>query len=347
MKIYNHISRKKISFPLTLSITITLFLLLFAIGSIRYTGFFSVQVFFDLFIDNSHLIVMAVGMTFVLLIGGIDISVGSVLAFTGMLSAYLIEKVSMNPILAIFIVLTIGTLYGLFQGSLINYFEMQPFIVTLAGLFFARGMTNVISIETIDIKNSLFVKISEGQINIFGGHFSYNVIISILVLIIGIYILRYTKFGRSVYAIGGNEQSAKLMGLKVDKTKVFVYGISGFCAALGGIMYSIYSTSGYNLAGVGMELDVIAAVVIGGTLLTGGVGYVFGSLFGVLILGVILSIINFEGTLSSWWTRIAVGILLFFFILLQRILSIKKINGDGIFSIIKRLGIIKGFFKGD
>jgi len=142
---------------------------------------------------------------------------------------------------------------------------------------------------------------------------------SLVVVAIGLYLLHLTSFGRTVYAIGGNRQSAVLMGLPVARTEVLVYTISGTCSALGGILLSFYMLSGSGSLAVGMELDAIAAVVIGGTLLTGGTGYLLGSLLGVLVLGLIKTLITFQGTLSSWWTKIVVGLLLLAFILLQRL----------------------------
>ena len=136
-----------------------------------------------------------------------------------------------------------------------------------------------------------------------------------------IYVAHFTRFGRNVYAIGGNERSALLMGLPVARTKVGVYALSGFCSALGGVVFTLYVLSGYGLQAQGMELDAIAATVIGGTLLTGGVGYVIGSVFGVGILGTIQVLITFDGTLSSWWTRIVIGALLCVFCVLQRVIE--------------------------
>ena len=142
-----------------------------------------------------------------------------------------------------------------------------------------------------------------------------------MIFLLALFVAHYTKFGRFIYALGGDEQSATLMGLPVARTKVLIYTVSGFCSALAGVVFTFYMLSGYGLHAVGMELDAIAAVVIGGTLLTGGVGYVAGTLFGVLMLGIIQTLISFDGTLSSWWTRIVVGVLLFAFCLLQRLLS--------------------------
>lgn len=208
------------------------------------------------------------------------------------------------------------------MGALIHYFRIQPFIVTLAGMFLARGLCYTISINTITINNSFYEKMAQTKVKLPGGNFvSISVLIALAVLILGIYMAHYTRFGRNTYAIGGSENSAILMGLPVARTKVMIYMFSGFCSALSGVVFTFYMLSGYGLHAVGMELDAIAATVIGGTLLTGGVGYIFGTFFGVLIQGVIQTIISFEGTLSSWWTRIVIGILLFVFILLQRLLS--------------------------
>jgi ribose/xylose/arabinose/galactoside ABC-type transport system permease subunit len=311
-------------------VTIGLFILIYCIGSLRYTGFFSAQVFYNLLIDNAFLIITAVGMTFVIISGGIDLSVGSVIALTTMISASLIEIHHWSPWLVIPLVLIIGSLFGWGMGCIIHYFKIQPFIVTLAGMFLARGLSSVIKIETITINNSFYTSVSQYKVYIFGKSFvSISVIIALVVVAIAIYIAHYTKLGRNTYAIGGNEQSALLMGLPVARTKIMVYAVSGFCSSLAGVVFTFYMLSGYNLHAQGLELDAIAAVVIGGTLLTGGVGYIVGTVFGVLIQGVIQTIISFEGTLSSWWTKIAIGLLLFFFIVLQRILVSRKKSSKG------------------
>jgi len=310
---------------LPLLATIILFMLAFAFGSVRYKGFFSTQVFLNLFVDNAFLIIVAVGMTFVILSGGIDLSVGSVIALTSMISASLIMNVGLSPWIVIPICLLVGTLIGLGHGSLIQFFNLQPFIVTLAGMFLARGLSFVISVESIPIQNGFYSYMARTRIPVWGNYtISWSVVISLVVLIVAIYLLHFTKFGRNVYAIGGNEQSAELMGLPVARTKILIYTINGFLASLGGVVFTFYMLSGYGLHTNGLELDAIAAVVVGGTLLTGGAGYVFGSLFGVLTLGIIQTIITFEGTLSSWWTRIAVGMLLFVFIVLQRLIVVRS-----------------------
>ncbi|WP_169081746.1 galactofuranose ABC transporter, permease protein YjfF [Paenibacillus sp. PL91] len=303
-------------------VTICLLIAMFAAGSFRYTGFFSPQVLLNLLIDNAFLIIVAVGMTFVIVSGGIDLSVGSIIALTTMISASLVQQQGWSPAVVIPAVLLIGSGFGWVMGAIIHYFKIQPFIVTLAGMFLARGLCYVISINTITIDNAFYTSAAQTKVYLPGGYFiSISVIIAILVVIAAVYLAHYTRFGRNTYALGGSEQSALLMGLPVTRTKILVYTFSGFCSALAGVVFTFYMLSGYGLHAVGLELDAIAAVVIGGTLLTGGVGYVAGTFFGVLIQGVIQTIISFEGTLSSWWTKIVIGLLLFLFIVLQRLLS--------------------------
>jgi len=304
---------------LPLAATISLFVLVATLGSVFYDGFFSAQVFLNLLIDNAFLIVVAVGMTFVILSGGIDLSVGSVIALTTMVSASLLEKHGWSPAIVIPLVLVMGTAFGAFMGVLIERFRLQPFIVTLAGMFLARGLCYLISIDSISITNEFYSEVSQIRIPVWGeASVSISAVIAIAVLLAAIFLAHCTPFGRAVYAIGGSEQSAVLMGLPVRRTLIGVYTLSGFCSALAGVIFTFYMLSGYGLHAVGLELDAIAAVVIGGTLLTGGVGYVAGTLFGVLMLGIIQTLISFDGTLSSWWTRIVVGALLFVFCLLQR-----------------------------
>jgi galactofuranose transport system permease protein len=296
-----------------LAATVALFVAMSVFGSVSYTGFFSIQVFLNLLIDNAFLVIVAVGMTFVILSGGIDLSVGSVVALSTVLLAELVQHFHWNLMLAIPLVL--------FMGWLIQRFRLQPFIVTLAGMFLARGLCYLISIDSISITDPNYTVLAQTRIHLWAGGpmVSISAILALLVLAGAVYIAHYTQFGRTVYAIGGAEHSAVLMGLPVTQTTIGVYAFSGFCAALGGVAFTFYMLSGYGLHAVGLELDAIAAVVIGGTLLSGGVGYVFGTLFGVLTLGMIQSLIMFDGSLSSWWTRIVIGALLFVFCVLQRL----------------------------
>jgi simple sugar transport system permease protein len=317
-----------------------LFVVMLVVGAVRFPNFLSAQVFLNLLIDHSFLVVVAVGMTFVILSGGIDLSVGAVVALSMILSAKML-RLGLNPGLVILLVLVMGFVFGTFQGFLIQYFDIQPFIATLAGMFLARGLCYVTSLDSIPIRDPFFTAMSQTRIgllfirtpdyHVYGqvlvpvsdAFVSPAVLIALMVVAVAFFFLHHTRFGRTVYAIGGNESSAVLMGLAVTRTKVLVYAISGLCAAMGGILWNLYSLSGFPLAGIGMELDAIAAVVVGGALLTGGYGYVVGSVVGVLILGLVQTFIAFDGTLSSWWTRIFIGTLLLVFILLQRLFSRK------------------------
>lgn len=308
-------------------VTVILFLVLYGIGMAMYNGFTKPQVFCNLLIDNAALIIVTVGVTFTIITGGggIDISVGSVVALVCMCLAYLLQNTDIPIPAVVAMVLCIGLAVGFVQGYLISVFKMQPFIVTLAGLFFCRGMTAVISRDTITIDNPTYVAIASERISLFGnGFISVGAVVALIVLVIAIIVLKYTKFGRTLFAIGGNESSASLMGLPVTRTKICAYVISGFCAALGGVVYSWIMLSGYTLHAMGMEMDAIASSVIGGTLLTGGVAFMPGTIFGVLIQGIILTFITFQGTLSAWWTKIVVGALLCLFIIMQALITEHK-----------------------
>lgn len=313
--------------PENLPVLVTLGLLavMWVIGSASFIGFFTLQNFFNLFIDNAYLIILGVGMTFVIITGGIDLSVGSMLAFSTMLTSSLLEKSHWSPWAVVPVVLLCGLAVGLFMGYIIQTFDLPPFIITLAGLYLMRGLCYIISIDTIGINNQAWQDAAHAQFNIIGTNFvSLGVLIALVVVAAGIFVSRSTKFGRTVYAIGGNEQSALLMGLPVARTKIFLYGMSGFCAALAGIVFTLYTLSGYALNGQNMEMDTISTVVIGGTLLTGGVGSVLGTVFGVLVYGTIQVLIVFQGTLNGWWTRIAIGFLVFLFCFMQRIFEAQK-----------------------
>ncbi|MFI7410163.1 galactofuranose ABC transporter, permease protein YjfF [Streptomyces sp. NPDC049627] len=307
-------------------VTAALFLAIYIAGLSRYQnyGFGEPQVFLNLFIDNGYLLVAAVGATFVILSGGIDLSVGSVIGFTTMLTAWLVQDVGLPLLLVVPISLGVGAFGGFLMGYVIHNFEIQPFIVTLAGLFLFRGLCLVISKESISIDDSAVNSLAQTRVSLGVGELSIGAVVALVVLAAAFYVLHYTRFGRRIYAVGGNEQSALLMGLPLGGTKIAVYTMSGFCSALAGLLFMLYIQSGDPLHAVGMELDAIAAVVIGGILLTGGSGYVLGTLFGVLVLGLIKSIIQFEGTLSSWWTKIATGVLLCAFILIQRVMTSRK-----------------------
>jgi ribose/xylose/arabinose/galactoside ABC-type transport system permease subunit len=301
--------------------TLVLFIALVVYGAAQYDSFLAPQVFLNLAIDNAFLAIVAIGMTFVILTGGIDLSVGSVLALTTMAAAAL-TKMGWNPWVVMPMLVVAGGLFGAAQGFLIHRYRLQPFIVTLAGMFVARGLCYLIDTESIPIAEPTFVALAQARIPLGAGtSLSSGAVVAIVIVTLAIWLAHSTRFGRTVYAIGGNEKSAALMGLPVGSTLVRVYALSGACAALAGLVMSIYMLSGYSLHAVGLELDAIAAVVIGGTLLTGGVGYVAGTVVGVMILGIIQTLVIFNGSLSSWWTRIVIGILLFLFVLSQRVIE--------------------------
>lgn len=308
--------------------TITIFILVYVIGGRLYPAMQKPQVFFNLFVNNAALLIVSIGMTFVILTKGIDLSVAGMIALTSAASAALLLN-GVNPIIVVLLMLLMGIVFGLAMGSLIHYLKVEPFIVTLMGLFFARGMAYIITLASLTIKDPFYRYLALTKLHIPFFEKAYVYIPSLvgpLLLLVAIYLANFTRFGRTVYAIGNNEQSAMLMGLPVARTKIAVYAFGGFCSALAGIVFSISLLSGYGGYAPGMELDAIASVVIGGTMLTGGVGNVIGTLFGVLINGTIVSILQFNGTLSSWWTRIGVGALTLIFIGIQSLFYMKKKN---------------------
>jgi galactofuranose transport system permease protein len=306
--------------------TMAIFILAYFIGGRLYPAMQKPQAFFNLFINNGPLLILGIGMTFVILTGGIDLSVGGVLALTTAASAALLQ-LGASPALVIPLMLVMGTALGCTLGCIIHFFKVQPFIVTLMGLFFARGMAYIISLTSLSITDKFYKQLALTQIPIPFVPKAYLYIPSLvgpLLLLVAVYLAFFTRFGRTVYAIGNNEQSARLMGLPVGRTRILVYSLSGFCSALAGIVFSISLLAGYGQFASGIELDAIASVVMGGTLLTGGVGNVIGTLFGVLIEGTIISILQYNGTLSSWWTRIGVGVLTLIFIGIQSLFYVRR-----------------------
>ena len=302
--------------------TLAVLLALYVAAGLTFDGFFSLRVLVNFFGDNAFLGIVAVGVTFVILTGGIDLSVGAVVGCTTICSAVLIERQGFHPLAAFGAMLLAGTLLGTAHGVLIHRFNLQPFLVTLAGLFLARGVGLWVSTESVQADHPFFETFSAAKLPLGDGVFlPFGALMFLVVFAAGVYVAGSTRFGRTVYAIGGSEQSAHLMGLDVARTKVAVYALSGFCSALGGVALVVYTSAGNAINGTGLELDAIAAVVIGGTLLTGGYGSVVGTLFGLLILSVIQTAIIFEGSLSSWWAKIVTGVLLLAFILLQRALQ--------------------------
>ena len=290
--------------------------LLLVAAQIYFGNFITPRNMSALLLDNAYLMVIAVGMTFVILTAGIDLSVGSVMAFTGILLAFLLSD-GLPAAVAVPVILVAGAVIGLMIGILVQYFDVQPFIASLAGLFLARGLAFVVSLSSVRVDNSAVLWLQSTRMKVGDWYITPTGIIALLTVAIGAFVLQYTRFGRTVYAIGGNEQSARLMGLKVARTKVLVYLISGTLAGVAGLILTAYSGAGYPRNGIGTELDAIAAVVIGGTLLSGGRGYVIGSMIGVFVYGTIKTIISFLGAEQSWM-QIIVGGLLLLFILVQR-----------------------------
>lgn len=297
---------------------------LYVSGCVSFDRFASLRVAVNLVGDNAFLGVAAIGATFVILSGGIDLSVGAVVAFTSILIATLVERHAVNPLAAMVMALGLGALFGAGMGCLIQWFELPPFLVTLAGMFFARGVGFMIHPQSLGIQNGFFLETVSEKLSLHLTErvsFPFTATCFVVLVMVALLVAHYTRFGRNVYALGGDEQSARLMGLPVARTKVSIYALSGFCSAMAGVVYTFYTQSGDPASCVGLELDAIASVVIGGTLLSGGVGFLAGTVMGVLILGLIQTLITFKGDLNSWWTRIVVGMLVFAFILLQNFIS--------------------------
>ncbi|MCZ4071699.1 MULTISPECIES: galactofuranose ABC transporter, permease protein YjfF [Rhizobium/Agrobacterium group] len=299
--------------------TLTIFVIAYLLCVLQYPAILSTRVIGNLLTDNAFLGIAAVGMTFVILSGGIDLSIGSVIAFTSVFVAVMVGTYNIHPLLAFAIVLVVSTLFGCLMGAMIRFLSIPPFVVTLAGMFLARGAAYLISTQSVPISHP-FIDAIQGFYYRFpgGGRLTALAMLMLLVFAAGMLIASRTRFGANVYALGGNPQSAELMGVPIGATTIGIYALSGFLSGLAGIVYTLYTSSGYSLATVGVELDAIAAVVIGGTLLTGGTGLVAGTFIGLLIQGLIQTYIVFDGTLSSWWTKIVIGVLLFVFIVLQR-----------------------------
>jgi ribose/xylose/arabinose/galactoside ABC-type transport system permease subunit len=298
--------------------TISIFVLMYTIASIVFPGFFSLYNLVNIFKANAYVGIIAVGMTFVIISGGIDLSVGSVVAFTSIFIAKMYEAIGMHTWVSMLICIAIGLVLGFTMGCLITFFELPGFLVTLVGMFLMRGLAYVVHQGTISINKDPFIGfMKKTGIKVGAGNLSLYVWVFILILVIGILLARYSKFGRNVYAIGGNENSAILMGLPVKKTKVLIYTLSSLLATIGGIVFTIHMASGKPHNTVGLELHVIASVVIGGTLLTGGSGRVIGTFFGVLIYGLVFKLPAYISAFREWWAQILVGLLVLVFILIQ------------------------------
>lgn len=296
-------------------------LALFATASLMYDGFFSSRVIVNLFADNAFLGIAAVGMTLVIFAGGIDLSVGAVIGFTSIFTATLISGRGLHPAVVWPAAIAVGAALGAVMGTLIHVFNRPAFLITLAGMFLARGTAFWLNTESVGITHPWYESIANFDLAIGDAvHIPAAALLLVAVVGVGYAVAHHMRFGRTLLAIGGNEQSALLMGLPVGASKIAVYTLNGACAAVAGIVATLYTGSGNPSMGVGLELDAIAVVVIGGTLLAGGRGHIVGTLLGVLIFGTIQAAILFDGRLSPWWMRIVVGALLLVFILLQRFL---------------------------
>lgn len=326
---------------LLLLITILLFVAMYTAGCVIYgaKGFTHFQTFLNLLITNAGLLCVTCGMTCVMLTGGIDISVGSLIAMDCMILADGMTNKHIGAVPLIIFVMVIGVMFGLVQGFLVSYMQIQPFIVTMAGMFFGRGMTAVINTQQVSItmdSSKTFYAWANAKINLpaFLGYMGRRkmivpfirptVIIALIVCIVIALVLKYTKFGRVLYAVGGNESSAKMMGLNVKKAKLEAYVLSSVLCSIGAILYCMNTMTGAVTQAKGFEMDAIASAVIGGTLLTGGVGTILGSFFGVLITGTITTLVMTNGKLLSSWSNILTAALLCFFILLQSIFAYIK-----------------------
>jgi len=329
--------KKLNSNTILLFITVALFIVLYAGGCIAYgsKGFSHTQTFLNILITNSGLICIACGMTCVMLTGGIDISVGGLVAMDCMMLAVGFRN-GIGVVPMILLVLSVGIVFGLVQGFCVGYLDIQPFIVSMAGMFFTQGMTAVICRDQVSITEEMspiFYKLANIKIEIpFGGYYNnkgvymvpyvrIGVIIALIVLILTFLMLKYTRFGRSLYAVGGNPQSAAMMGLNIKLIRLKTYVLSSFLCSIGGICYCLNTMSGSVQQARGLEMDAISSAVIGGTLLTGGVGNVLGSFVGVLINGTISSIVKSNGKLASSWPNILTAALLFLFIVIQSIIA--------------------------
>jgi len=325
-----------------LLITIALFVVMYIVGCVIYAdkGFSHIQTFLNIMVTNAGLICVVCGMTVVMLTGGIDISVGSLIAMDCMILAVGMGLRGYSSISMLVFVLVIGLVFGLVQGFMVGFLKVQPFIVTMAGMFFARGMTAVICTDQVSITqatNAQFYAWANAKIYLpaFLGYTNNKgmlivpfvrptVIIALLVVVVIFITLKYTKFGRSLYAVGGSEVSATMMGLNVRRTKLKAYVLSSFLCSIGGILYCLNTMSGSVQQAKGLEMNAIASSVIGGTLLTGGVGSVIGSLFGVMTTGTINTLVTTNGKLLSSWANIATAALLCIFIILQSVLTLIK-----------------------
>jgi simple sugar transport system permease protein len=326
---------------LLLTITVCTFFGMYILAMLVWGGgFLNPQQFLDIFNNNAFLIVISCGMTIVMIAGGIDISVGAITALVTMACVVYLDDRSGSVIGSVGLSLGIGIAFGLVQGTLISYLEIQPFIVSLAGMFFARGMITVVSAVPRTAAHEAFTALEQFRVVIPGigsygktGNFipakiELGVIVAITVVLAIFVILKWTRFGRNLYAVGGNSQSALMLGINVKRTKFYSYLLCGLLSGIGGYVYLLHTGAGNSSNATAAEMQAIAAAIIGGTLLTGGVGNVIGTLFGVLSLKTISNIVVASGLREPYWQSITTGLMLCFFIVLQSvILSLRDKGG--------------------
>jgi simple sugar transport system permease protein len=322
---------------LLLTITIVVFFLMY-IGAILFQGkgFLKPQTFFNILNANAALIILSCGMSIVMITGGIDISVGGVTALVSMCCAVYLDYKGGNVGFSMLIAVLIGLAYGLVQGFLVAYLDIQPFIVSLAGMFFARGMTTIVNTNPFNVENPNFVALKEtriivpgmGTVNKVGkyvdAYVEIGVIVALIIVILMFCILRWTKLGRSFYAVGGNKQSALMLGINVKKTKFMSHIICSLLAGIGGYVYFLHVGSGAVTHAQGAEMNAIASSIIGGTMLTGGVGNIIGTFFGVLSLSTIQNIVASAGLDQAWWTGITIAAMLCIFLVVQSVVMARK-----------------------
>ena len=322
---------------LLLIITVTVFLVMY-IGAMVFLkkGFLKPQTFFNILNANAALIITACGMSLVMITGGIDISVGGVVALVSMSCAVYLDYQGGNVFVSFLIALGIGLAFGVVQGFLVAYLDIQPFIVSLAGMFFARGMTTIVHTAPFNVANEAFVALKDTRINIPGlgtvnklgkyvpAYVEIGVVIALLIVVVFFCMLRWSRLGRSFYAVGGNRQSALMLGIDVKRTRFLAQMLCGVLAGIGGYVYFLHVGSGSASHASGMEMNAIASSIIGGTLLTGGVGNIFGTFVGVLSLSTIQNIVSSIGLDQAWWTGITVAGMLCVFLVVQSILLARK-----------------------
>jgi simple sugar transport system permease protein len=303
-------------------------------------GFLKPQTFLNILNSEAALIITACGMSLVMITGGIDISVGGVVALVSMTCAMNLDNWGGNIFTSILIALGIGLAFGVVQGLLVAYLDIQPFIVSLAGMFFARGMTTIVNTKPFNVANEDFVALKDLRIPIPGlgtynkkgiyidAYIQIGVIVALIIVALMFIMLKWTKFGRNFYAVGGNRQSALMLGINVKRTRFFSHLICGLLAGIGGYVYFLFVGSGSASHAMGMEMNAIASSIIGGTLLTGGVGNIIGTLFGVLSLSTIQNIVASAGLDDAWWTGITIAGMLCLFLVVQSVIMIRKKKAD-------------------